>query len=184
MKVLHLMIALLFCFSISGKAQNDIHKVDFKNFTYSNLSCSPNDKTSAITIKDGEFRGNKNGINTFVNITNVKYGDINSDKTDEAIVVYGCGSGASGYYSRALLFTIKNNKPFVLAVIEGGDKGNGGIKEVNIVNNLLVIDRFQLSSGSGSACCPAFIETTKYKLKEKDLIRFGRKTSKKISSSE
>jgi hypothetical protein len=168
-------------FVISTQAQVDIRKIDFKNFTY-NISCSPNDKMSTIKVRDGEFRGDKNGIDTFINITDIKFGDINSDRIDEAVIKYGCGSGASGYYTRGLLFAIKNKKPIVLALIEGGDKGFGGIKEMRIEGELLVVERYELPT-VGSPCCPAFIETTKYRFRSKKLVRVGKVISRKIRPS-
>lgn len=182
MKFQFVIAVIIFGFSIPTKAQTDIRKIDFKNFTY-NLSCSPNDKSSIVKIENGKFIGDKNGEKTFINIIDVKFGDLNFDRKNDAVVKYGCGSGASGYFTRGLLFTIKNKKLTVLSLIEGGDKGDGGISKMKIVKNLLVVKRYELPT-AGSPCCPAFIETTKYKLKRKKLVRVGKQTLRKISKSD
>lgn len=183
MKIVLLFSILLFGFAIPARAQTDIHKLDFKNFTYK-LSCGGADKVSPVTVKNGEYSGIKDSIdvgdfNVYLKITDVIYGDINGDRKDEAIVLYSCGSGASYVYIWGLIFGVKNNKPFLLAELEGGNKGDGGFHAVKIAKNLLVVERYQLPT-AGSPCCPAFIETTKYKLKGAKLVQVGKQTSRKI----
>ena len=187
MKIALLISTLFFGFATLARAQTDIRKVDFKNFTY-NLNCGSADKVSPVTVRNGEFSGIKDSfevrdVKVYLKITDVLFGDINGDRKDEAIVLYSCGSGASYVYIWGLIFTVKNNKPVLLTEIEGGNKGDGGFHDVRIEKNLLVVERYQLPPASGSACCPAFIETTKYKLKGAKLLRVGKQTSRKIPSS-
>lgn len=182
MKFILLFSTIIFSLAISAQAQTDIHKVDFKNFTYK-LSCGDADKITPVKVKNGEYSGDKNGLGkVYLKIYDVIFGDLNNDQKDEAIVLYSCGSGASYVYFRGLIFKTKNNKPFFSTTIEGGNKGDGGFYKVKIVNNLLIVERYQLRSAAGSACCPEFIETTKYKLKSAKLIRVGKRRLRKISS--
>ena len=183
MKTALLVSILFFCFIISAKAQTAIQKVDFRNFTYE-LSCGDADEISPLTVKNGEYRGKKESIadKVYLKIYDVKFGDLNNDEKDEVIVLYACSSGASYVYFRGLIFTMKNHKPILLTELKGGNKGDGGFHDVKIVRNQLFVERYQLPT-AGSPCCPAFIETAKYKLKDKKLIQVGRKTSRKIPSS-
>ncbi len=183
MKIALLTLILIFNFATSTLAQVDVRKVDFKNFTYK-LSCGSADKVSPVTVKNGEYSDDKDSIGdrVYLKITDVIFGDINGDRKDEAIVLYSCGSGASYVYIWGLIFTVQNNKPVLLTEIEGGNKGDGGFHDVKIAKNLLIVERYQLPT-AGSPCCPAFIETTKYKLKGKRLIQVGKQTSRKMPST-
>jgi hypothetical protein len=173
-----------FGLAVAVSAQSDIRRIDFKNFTYK-VSCGGADKVSAIAVRGGEYSGVKDSLNVkvYLKITDVIFGDINNDRKDEAVVLYSCGSGASYVYIRGLVFTIKNNKPILLTELEGGNKGDGGFHTVKISNNLLVVERYQLAA-AGSPCCPAFIETAKYKLKSAKLVQTGRRRWRKLPSSE
>ena len=187
MKIATFLLTLLFGFVISVNAQTTIQKVDFKNFTYE-LSCGDADKRSQLTVKNGEFSGNKNSfevgdVEVYLKIYKVVYGDFDGDKKDEAVVLYACSSGASYVYFRGLFFKMKKQKPILLTELAGGNKGDGGFHKVRFFKNQLIAERLQLPAG-GSACCPAFIETTKYKLKDRKLVQIGKRTSRKITASD
>ena len=172
-----------FYFAIVAQAQSDIRRFDFKNFTY-NLSCGSADKKSAVTVKDAEYYGIKDSLNgeVYLKITDVIFGDINGDQKDEAVVLYSCGSGASYVYIWGLIFTMEKNKLILLTELEGGNKGDGGFHKVKISKSLLVVERYQLPN-AGSPCCPAFIETVKYKLKSTKLVQIGKGNLRKLSQS-
>jgi len=183
MKIVLYILFLVCCITSSSLAQTDVHKIDFKNFTY-RLSCGDADTASSVTVRNGEYSGVKNSIpggndTVYLKITEVLFGDINGDGKDEAIVLYMCGSGASYAYFQGLIFSVKNNRPRLLTEITGGNKGDGGFEKVYINKGLLIVRRYQLPPAS-SACCPAFIETTKYKLKGKSLVRIGKTRVEKI----
>ncbi len=178
MKTLLLALTILLGSTILVQAQANIHKIDFKNFTY-RLSCGDADEVSSVTVKRAEYSGDKDGLDIFLRIYKIIYGDIDSNGKNEAIVLYSCGSGASYAYFRGLIFTIKNKKPVLLTEIEGGNKGDGGFHNVRVVNGLLVVERYQLST-AGSPCCPATIETAKFKLKKTRLVQVGKTASRNI----
>lgn len=182
MKPAVLIFLVLLAAPLSALAQTDIRDVDFKNFRFK-LSCGSADSVSLLKVTDGKYRGTKSSLKDVVSlqINEVKYGDLNNDGKEEAVVLYSCGSGASYVYFRGLIFSIRNKKPRLIAEVEGGNKGDGGFYEVSIFKNRLIVQRYQVGTG-GSACCPAFIETTKYRLRGRKLYELGKGTLRKIPS--
>lgn len=166
--------------SMIVEAQSSVRKVDFKNFTHS-IICGDAGTVSKITVANGKYRGDKDslGDKVYLTIFKVLYGDLNGDKKEEAVVLYSCGSGASYVYSRGLIYTTRNEKPVLLTYLEGGNKGDGGFNSVRIANGRLVVDRFQLGP-LGSPCCPETVETTRYRLQGKRLIKVGKATKRKV----
>jgi hypothetical protein len=158
--------------------QSSIRSVNFKNFTYK-LRCGDDPKTSSVRAKKGSFSSEISGNESYLSIAGVRYGDLNGDGREEAAVTFSCGSGASYVYFGGLVFQIQNRKPALLAEIEGGNKGMGGIVDVQIRNRFLVVKRYRLGS-AGSPCCPDSIETTKYRVYRKRLNKQGRSRSSEI----
>ncbi len=176
----------LFIFAVPATAQSSVQEVDFKNFTY-NLSCGSADKSSFLTVKNGLFDGLKNSfevgeVEVHLKIYEIKFQDLDGDNKDEAVVLYACGSGASYVYFRGLIFKMKNQKPTLLTEIEGGNKGDGGFHKIHFSGSQLIVERYQLPP-AGSACCPKFIETAKYKLIDDKLVQIGKNRLRKISAS-
>src|SRR5580765_1347455 len=115
-------------------AQADIHKVDFKNFTYL-PSCTDLDDLKGrekITVKNGDFSRSKeaDGYTDHFEFTifAVTYGDVNADGKDEAIVLSVCNTGGTGQYTEGFVYTIKAGMPSLLARIPGGDRADGGLR--------------------------------------------------------
>lgn len=160
-------------------SQSSIRKVDFKNFTHQ-VSCGDVDTVSKVRVKDGKYSGDKgNTGRVHLNVYEIVYGDLNGDRKEEAVVLYSCGSGASYVLFRGLIYTTRNNKPVLLTSLEGGNKGDGGFYRVRIAENLLVVQRYQLGP-AGSPCCAETIETSRYRLSGRRLIRVGNTTERKI----
>ncbi len=178
MKNVLLLISVIPLITVPGYMQSTIRKVDFKNFTYK-LSCGTADVASRVTVRDGAYSGAKRGVDVYLNVYDVKFGDLNGDSRDEAVVLYSCGSGASYVYFRGLVFTLRNRKPVLLTELEGGNKGDGGFHDVAFAKRVLLVQRYQLAT-AGSPCCPELIETTKYKWNGKRLIPIGKPRLRKI----
>jgi hypothetical protein len=163
--------------SVMAQSQS-IRNIDFKNRTY-NLLCGDVDRHTSVHIRDGEFHGKKLGIDTSINLYEVVYGDLTRDGKEEAVILYGCGSGASYAYFRALLFTMKHRGASLVAEIAGGNKGDGGFESVTIRRNMLIVNRYQVAQ-AGSACCPILIESSKYRLRNGRLSHVVKPTIRKI----
>ena len=177
---LSIAIAFILATVVGVAAQANIRQVDLKNFTHS-LSCGDTDPVSRVRVRNGEFSGAKNGLDVYLKITDVVYGDIDRDGKDEAVVLYSCGSGASYVYIWGLVYSIEHKKPVLITTLAGGNKGDGGFYDLSVKRNLLIVQRYQLGT-AGSPCCPETIETIKYKLLRRKLRQAGRASYRKIVS--
>ena len=155
----------------SAEAQNEIRKVDFKNFTYEPY-CVGEDKQK-ITVKNGEYSLDKGDYDRmYFTVTDVTYGDANGDQIEDAMVLTVCNTGGTGQFSEGFIYGIKDGKPELLSRIEGGDRADGGLRSAKVENGLLVVER-NGAGETGGACCPEFVVTSKYKLEGKTLKQIG-----------
>jgi hypothetical protein len=154
-----------------AKVQNEIRKVDFKNFTYE-ASCV-GEEPQKITVKKGEYSLNKSDYDQlYFSVTDLTYGDLDGDQNEEAIVLTVCNTGGTGQFSEGFVYGLKDTKPELLARIEGGDRADGGLRKAKVENGLLVVER-NGAGETGGACCPEFVVTSKYKLEGKNLKQVG-----------
>ena len=168
--------AVLFVLSASaiGAAQADIHKVDFKNFTYSAMCVG--DKPQRITVRNGEF-SKETPMEGFVDhfyfsVMDVAYGDINMDGKDDAVVLTVCNTGGTGNFSEGFVYTIRDGKPVIAVRIPGGDRAYGGLRSATIADGVLTVDSNDVGE-QGGACCPEYAVTRQYKLAAGKLVPFG-----------
>lgn len=174
---------ILACSFLSASAQTDIRKVDFKNFTYE-AGCAGED-TTKITVKNGEF-SEEEKIDAeitarfyFKIFDDIAYGDMNGDGKDEAVILSLCNTGGSGNFTEGFIYTLKNGKPAMMTGIGGGDRAYGGLKAAKIKKRTLILESYA-PSDEGGACCPEFIETSKYNLKGNTLKAIGTPTRREI----
>ena len=171
---------LLFTTGITNAATNGIHSVDFRTFNYRpaclRLESSPAEVEQTQLSGSGESVITTNGI--FKNdspddpldfrVLEITYGNLTSNEV--AIVTTVCSTGGSGNFSEAFVFGMVNSQPKLLAVINGGDRANGGIHSATVTNGLLRVERF---GTSGGACCPEWIEIRNYKWRDGKLVSVG-----------
>ena len=185
MKALFLSFFILAMSAVTIRAQTDIHKVDFKNFTY--LAKCIAETPQRVTVKNGEFSEEKQEdgyVNRFYfQVSDIAYGDLNGDGRDEAIVLTVCNTGGTGNFSEGFIFAPKAGRPALVARIPGGDRAYGGLRTTRIENGLLVVDSND-AGPEGGACCPQIIVTTKYKLVGNKIIRSGKETRRDIYPQE
>ena len=168
---------IVFGFACVGviNAQSDIRKVDFKNFTFE-PSCV-GEEPQKVTVKDGEFSEEKeeDGYTDrfYFGIDVDSYGDVDGDGKDEAIISSICNTGGTGQFSEGFIYTIKNNKPFLMSRIEGGDRAYGGIIGVAVEKGIVTVDRNDAGE-TGAACCAEFEVKTNYKWNGSELVEFGK----------
>jgi len=181
-------VIALFVLSISVasvRAQSDIRKIDFKNFTY--LADCISETPQKVTVKNGEFSEEKQQdgyVDRFYfNVFDVAFGDLNGDRRDEAIVLTVCNTGGTGNFSEGFIFSMKAGKPSVVARIPGGDRADGGLRNTRVENGLLVVESNEAGPEGGS-CCPQIIVTTKYKLGAGKIVQVGKETRRDIYPKE
>lgn len=162
---------------------NEIRKIDFKNFTYQPYCVGEENEPEDVTVKNGEFSEEKK-VDDFVerfyfNIFSVVYGDVNGDKKEDAVILSVCNTGGTGNFTEGFVYELKNGKPSLLTRIPGGDRAYGGLREARVENGLLVIESNDVGE-MGGACCPEFIITTKYRVRDDKLEQSGAETRREI----
>lgn len=168
---------------IAEKITNDeIRKVDFKNFTYEPYCAGP-DEPVKVSVKNGEFSEEKKVEDYterfYFEIFSVAYGDLNADGSEDAVVLSVCNTGGTGNFTEGFIYEMKNGKPALLTRIPGGDRAYGGLREARIEKGLLVIESNDVGE-MGGACCPEYIVTTKYKVKGNKLEQSGAESRRDI----
>jgi len=160
-----------------GKAEIDqqIRKVDFKNFTYEPECAYDDDKK--ITVKNGEYSYEKpaDGYTDhfYFNVNEVSYGDLNGDNSEEAIVLTTCNTGGTGNFTEGFIYTLKGGKPALFTTIPGGDRAEGGLRTTRVENGQLVVESNDPGE-TGGACCPEFILTKRYDASTGKLKQVGK----------
>lgn len=135
-----------------------IRKVDFRNFAYGGI-----EEGRLIKVVNGEYsQDDENGL-LFVNVGDVDHGDIDGDGVEEAVVTLGFSTGGSGFFTDARVFAMRAGKPVQVASLGEGDRADGGIDDVVIINGVLRVERFG-NDGTGS-CCPSLLERGTWKLR-------------------
>jgi hypothetical protein len=171
----------------SGKTQLDqqIRKVDFKNFTYE-ASCA-GDSPQKVTVKNGEFSSEKKEdgyVDRFYfNVFAVTYGDLNGDDSEEAIVLTSCNTGGTGQFTEGFIYTLKDGKPALFGDIPGGDRADGGLREARVDNGQLVVESND-AGPDGGTCCPQFIITTRYDASTGKLKQVGKEDRRSLFPSQ
>src|SRR6476469_8393849 len=181
MKCFLISICLLLMIGPPAFAQNDIHSIDFKNFTYSPFCAGDDPET--LTVKNGEFSKEtpQDGYvdRLYFNVSDIAYGDLNGDGRDEAIVLTVCNTGGTGNFSEGFVFTMKGAKATMTGRIPGGDRAYGGLRSSRVEKGLLLVDSNDPGK-DGASCCPELILTTTYKLGGNKLTKVGKATSRDI----
>lgn len=176
---------VLLAMKVAVFSQNDVRRVDFKNFTYVGVCVS--DTGEKVTVTNGEFSEEKQADGYverfYFKVFDINYGDLTGDGREEAVVLTVCNTGGSGNFSEGLIFGIKAGKPAVLARIPGGDRADGGLRTTRVENGLLVIESND-PGPDGGACCPQIIVTTRYKLTGNRIVRSGKETRRDIYPTE
>lgn len=182
MKKLFILFGLMFTFVLSANAQNDIRKVDFRNFTYDIQSLDGENK-SKVTVEDGNYSRMSEDDKYYFSVADVVYGDLDGDGKEEAAVGIIENTGGTGQFSSGLIFTMRGGKAVVLTKFEGGDRAYGGIAGANIAGGILTVER-NAPGDLGAACCAEFIETTRYKWNGKQLVQVGKTESQELYPAE
>jgi hypothetical protein len=162
-------------------AQTDIHKVDFRNFTYpANCSGQPGsgaDRTVRVT--NGKFEEGKAENDDLVSFTiaKIEYGDLLGTGSDQAAVLAGCNTGSNFEIAQIFIYDMPAgaSKPKLLAHLLPADWGKGqedngssfAVSKMVVTKNDLAITFY----AGGSHACPDWDVTAEYKWIEKQFAR-------------
>jgi hypothetical protein len=150
----------------------DFHAVVFRTgFTY---DVGIGEEPIPVAVKDGVYSRDAEDDKVFFEVRKVVYGDLTADGKDEAIVETLLNTGGTGQFSEALLFEYRGGKAELISSLGIGDRADGGIFEIFIRDGKIFEERFgQEHSG---ACCPEYVETYVYGLRDGKLKPVERAT--------
>ncbi|MGH7783139.1 MAG: hypothetical protein ACREO5_04775, partial [Candidatus Binatia bacterium] len=135
------------------------------------------EETQKITVKDGEYskETQESGYvdRIWFKAFSIKYGDLNGDKKDEAVVLSVCNTGGTGNFTEGFIYSMRAGKPALIGRIPGGDRAFGGLREASVANGILIVEQNDAGEGGG-ACCPQFVVTQNYKFVAGKLQTFGK----------
>lgn len=179
--MIHLSLAL---FLAASALAADIHKIDFRSFTY-RPSCADFESSEAnvpVTVAGGSFTG-KAGTDlegTYFEVQEVLYGDLNGDGRDEAVVRTVCNTGGTGQFDEGFVFGMKDGKPALLGRIPGGDRASGGVRCVRFEGGALKVER--VGNDSGAARGIDFVDTETWKLQGGQLAESGQAVHRRLAT--
>jgi hypothetical protein len=159
-----------------------IKQIDFKNFTYT----GPADYDVSFTLKNGakdQARLNETGYS----LLDVNYFDVTGDREEDAIVIIGIQTGGSATPVLVFVYSLVGDTPKVLWKFVSGDRAEGGLKEIYLENDELVVELFgdaAYRDGSWTAsvpmeksrgdCCPINYTKTRFRWTGKSFVVQGR----------
>lgn len=154
-----------------------IRRVDFANRTYA--TALGDETPEQITVKDGEYErpndadGNSQG---FFSAGKPVYGDVDGDGREDAIVITIDNGGGTGMFDVARLYMLRGADAVEVAVVPGGDRGDGGLRDVAVEPGGLRVERFLSGDGDG-ACCPSKLTIEHWRWTGTDLALDERRTT-------
>lgn len=159
----------------------DIRKIDFKNFTYDPFCAG--EEPQNVTVKDGKFdEEKKDGEFTdrfYFEVFSINYGDVTGDGNEDAVILSNCNTGGSGQFTEGFIYELKDEKPFLVTRIPGGDRAFGGLVEAKIEKGLLVLESYDAGE-NGAACCPEFSVISRFKVANGKLVENGKEERREL----
>jgi hypothetical protein len=175
MRSLSLTLAALFLTGMAA-AQQPVHQVDFKNFTYPlsgsllghdrlvwldtsgprreiHLVAGSDLKKASSFVMNGKDYPQLEGFE----LQSVAYADLTGDRTDEAIVVLRYLSGGTQTTNYVYIYVLEDGGPKLLAYCHTGDRAYSGLYKVYGDSGDLVFELFDSAKRSGDCCSQAVI---------------------------
>jgi hypothetical protein len=132
-------------------AASEIRGIDWQNRTYVLDELGPvpvrNGEGTLQTVVDGSDGGDGS-----YSVARPVFADVNGDGVEDAIVSSVMSTGGTGRFSEVRIYTMRAGKVAELAMIPGGDRGDGGIRRVAVDGGAVIVERNVLAEGDG-ACC-------------------------------
>jgi hypothetical protein len=129
-----------------------IEDVDFANFTYPSFAGLP-----SVPARDGDYCSPPDR-DVCVTVGAPAYGDLTGDGVSEAVISLGAVfRTGNGSHTAGFVYTLVDGQPRLIGRFAGGDRGSGGILDVAIRKQRLIVLRMQASCAS---CTDATEEDT------------------------
>lgn len=92
------------------------------------------------------------------------FADINGDGVEDAVISAVTSTGGTGRFSEIDIYTVRDHQVVDLATITGGDRGDGGIRNVSLDGVAIIVERNALAEGDG-ICCATKMQTERWSWK-------------------
>ncbi|MCA9676671.1 MAG: hypothetical protein H6708_21395 [Kofleriaceae bacterium] len=155
--------------TVQPGAEPSVRTVDFQNFTYDLGS------DGTYTVANGMFEFSYDADGNVIpagaaqpdpdgyveqgwfQVAAPVYGDVTGDGVEEALIQSELNSGGTGRFSAIAVYGMRDGAPVVIGGIPGGDRGDGGIYDVNVEGGLAIVKRLHSLDEDG-ACCPSKVQ--------------------------
>jgi hypothetical protein len=132
-------------------------------------------------LRNGKYEGNPQLEEYPLALSNLVYGDVTRDGSEEAMIVLfeNVRGSAVPYY--VFIYSLVDPLPKLLWSSETGDRADGGLRQVYAENGDLMIELYGKGTSIGgklygtekAACCPNFISRTRYQWTHDHFRRVG-----------
>jgi hypothetical protein len=140
---------------------------------------------STCTVSHGDYSvlDEEGQIAASVHIRAVTFGDINSDGQEEALVATAGSAGGVAVILGGYVYGLKDGAVVLVAVVEGGDRGEGGIESMKVEGGDVIVRRYQVDTSDvhdpakyGSLSRPNRFEIERWHWDGSKLVRVGTRT--------
>lgn len=170
-----LIILIVLAVASLGAAQlRGIREIDFKNFIYAwddGWEDASPDQWHWVTTRPKGKVSVSNGMHRFdeevspddpspapgLFVDSVTYGDLTGDGQEEAVVSLNYSTGGTANWDYVYVFRLKDGAPSLVARMQTGSRGYGGLVGVSIQKRLLVLDFADKDRMTGDCCSEGFV---------------------------
>jgi hypothetical protein len=92
-----------------------------------------------------------------IRVTSITYGDFDGAGVDEAAVHLNYSTGGTSNWDFLYLYRLRGNAPKLVAILQSGSRGYGGLVRVSIANGLLVLDFADAERREGDCCSNGYV---------------------------
>src|ERR1700733_12102200 len=129
----------IFAFAQTPDRGDDIHKIDFRNFTYrpSCTNLSGEGQAKAVKVTNGTYSRPDPTDSLEFKIQGVVYGDLTGSGRDDAVVLTVCNTGGTGEFTEGFIYSMRSGQTKLVTNVPGGDRADGGISSAKAGKRLL-----------------------------------------------
>jgi hypothetical protein len=92
-----------------------------------------------------------------ISVDSVTYGDLDGDGMEEAAVHLNYSTGGTQNWDFLYIYKLSRGRPRLLAILESGSRGSGGLVRTSIKAGLLVLDFADAERRVGDCCSEGYI---------------------------
>lgn len=203
MRKLFAFVLVTSCFAVPASPQRvaTIRQIDFENFNYAWsepeppqnhnepwqwLTSPPNQHFRAVAavhhfyVDDPDPQVRERS--PLVSVDSVTYGDLDVDGVEEAIVALNYSEGGTMNWDYLYVYKLERGKPRLLARMETGSRGYGGLVRAFVRNELLTVDFADPEKRMGDCCSEGYIRV-RYRWQDGVFVEEGEREHGKIYMS-